>query len=186
MTRMTGSPVQQEEIARQISLFRSREGSKRRQARMKLTTMGTPVIPALIECLHDEEESVRWEAARTLRDMPDPSAAEELVNTLPDPVPEVRWLAAEALIEMGENALKPLLRGLLEHFDSVLFRESAHHVLSCFEADDRARESFATLLESFRGSQPEEAVSMAAYRALGTLYGTHDVLRRKEPGPRKS
>jgi hypothetical protein len=185
MTQTTGSPAPQEEIAYQISLFRSEEGSKRRQARLRLTMMGAPVIPALVECLRDDDESVRWEAARTLRDIPDPLAAEGLVNTLPDPVPEVRWLAAEALIEMGEGAIRPLLRGLLDRFDSVLFRESAHHVLSCFEADDRAREIFTTLLESFRVSQPEEAVPMAAYRALGTLYGTHDVMRRKETAPRK-
>jgi hypothetical protein len=184
MIQPTISAVPGDEIARQISMFRSKDGSKRRRARLRLTGFGKTAVPALIGCLHDEDEAVRWEAARTLRDIPDSSAAEELVSTLPDPVPEVRWLAAEALIGMGETALKPLLRGLLVHFDSVLFRESAHHVLMCFEADERARESFHTLLESFRASQPEEAIPLAAYRALGTMYGTTDVLRRKEPAHR--
>jgi len=138
-------------------------------------------VPALIECLHDDDETVRWEAARTLRDIPDPSAAEDLVNTLPDPVPEIRWLAAEALIELGESAFKPLLRGLLEHFDSPDFRTSAHHILACFEPDEGSRQSFELLLDSFRMSRPEEEIPLAAYEALGRLYGHTDVVHRKEP-----
>jgi HEAT repeat protein len=160
-----------EEIASQIDLFRSKEGFERQRARRRLTRMGKRAVPALIECLHDRNDNVRWEAARTLKDLPEPSAAEALVNTLTDPVPGVRWLSAEALIELEDAALVPLLQGLLKHFHSVFFRESAHHVLHSLEREGLLNESLIHVLDTLRNIEPQEIIPLAAYKALASLSG---------------
>ena len=73
--------------------------------------------------------NTRREAARALANIGDPSAAPALVGTLDDDKAAARWLAGEALINMGRDALAPLVRGLEGNSDSIWFRDGAHHVL---------------------------------------------------------
>jgi hypothetical protein len=165
------SPASSEEIAIQIARFRSKEGFERQQARRRLTDIGRSAVPALIEALTDQNEYVRWEAARTLKDIPDESAAGALVTTLRDEVPGVRWLAAEALIELGEASLIPLLHGLMKHFQLVFFRESAYHVLHSFEREKILHETLIHVLDALRTIQPVEIIPLGAYKALEWLSG---------------
>ena len=99
------------------------------EARKALESMGSQAVPYLIEALKHPDYLQRWEAAKALGEIKDPKAAPALVEVLEDEKFDVRWLAARALIEMNVKALKPLFKALIEHADSILLRQGAHHVL---------------------------------------------------------
>lgn len=102
---------------------------ERQHARETLGKLGKRVVPSLINLLSHRNEHVRWEACKTLARIKDPKAGHALAETLLDDDADVRWVAAEALIALEEHAIEPLLHVLEIHFDSVLLRGAAHHVL---------------------------------------------------------
>lgn len=87
----------------------------------------------LIRALSSSTRNVRWEAAKVLVDIKNPNAAEALVETLGRDHFEIRWLASKALINLGKDAIEPLLRGLLHNPDSGFLRDGAHHVFGCLQ-----------------------------------------------------
>jgi HEAT repeat protein len=115
-------------LERLIAELGSRDDIVRVRARRSLVAKGKTAVPLLIRALEDENNTMRWEAAKTLSEIEDPEAAPALVKALEDEMFEVRWVAAEGLAKMNMKGLKPLLHALTEHGDSVLLREGAHHV----------------------------------------------------------
>ncbi len=99
------------------------------EARKALVAMGSQAIPFLAEALNDPNSLRRWEAAKALGEIGDPNVAPFLVKGLEDDNFEVRWLAAKGLIELNIKGLEPLFQALIEHADSALLRQGAHHVL---------------------------------------------------------
>jgi HEAT repeat protein len=138
------------------------------KARRRLVRIGKPAVPALLRALADPQAQRRWEAAKALSQIADPSTADALVAALQDDNSGVRWLAAEGLIAIGPDAVEPLLNGLIEHPKSILYREGAHHVLHDLE-DDRLREIAAPVLEAMLGVEPSVEVPQAAVQALSEL-----------------
>ena len=111
-----------------ISELGSRNDVIRVKARRSLVAKGKTVVPLLIKALADTDDTIRWEAAKTLSEIEDPEAAPALVKALEDEIFEVRWVAAEGLTRLNIRGLMPLLHALTEHGDSILLREGAHHV----------------------------------------------------------
>ena len=99
-------------IASLVDALANVDGVERHAAREQLEEIGRPAVPALLTALQSPSEHARWEAAKALGEIADPSAAPALVSTLEDEKAGVRWLAATALINLGRDALAPLLRGL--------------------------------------------------------------------------
>ncbi len=99
------------------------------EARKALVAMGSQAIPFLAEALKDPNSLRRWEAAKALGEIADPNAAPLLVKALEDGEFDVRWLAAKGLIELNIKGLEPLFQALIQHADSALLRQGAHHVL---------------------------------------------------------
>ncbi len=112
-----------------LSHLYSDDGATRKQAREILVKIGKSVVPKLIPLVSHPEEHVRWEACKTLEKIRDPRAAKALAAALLDDDMDVRWVAADAIIELEREAIEPVLEMIEEHFDSVLLREAAHHVL---------------------------------------------------------
>ena len=79
---------------------------------------------------------------------------------------EIRWLAAEGLIHIGNKAVKPLLRALIEHPDSLWLREGAHHVLYDLPESSNFRQSTKPVLVALEDVQPSLEVAFAAEAAL--------------------
>jgi HEAT repeat protein len=73
------------------------------------------------------------EAAKALGNIGGHQAIQALISALEDDRFEVRWEAAEALIKIGRDAVKPLLKALIKKSDSTWMREGAHHVFSDME-----------------------------------------------------
>jgi HEAT repeat protein len=146
----------------------STDGVKRHMARKKLEKIGGPAVPVLVSALQSPSEHARWEAAKALCKIADASAAEALVRTLNDEKVAVRWLAATALINLGRDALVPLLRGLESNSNSTWFRDGAHHVLRDLIGDGVADEAIP-VLEALEDIEPRVEAPMAAYHVLQDL-----------------
>jgi len=129
----------------------SKDGRVRVRAREDLVKIGHPAVKYLIGALKDKNQVVRWEAAKSLWEIEDPSAVAALVTALRDNMFDVRWLAAVALIQIGPKSIKPILQALIEYPESDDVRVGAHHVfhdLHTRDYDDVLRPLMASLEDS--------------------------------------
>ncbi|WP_231948113.1 NACHT domain-containing protein [Phormidesmis priestleyi] len=85
-------------------------------------------IPALIECLKDEDSFIRGKAAFALGEIGSDSVIQSLIELLEDEDSFVRWKAADGLGEAGSEAAIPPLINLFKDED-VDVRESAAFAL---------------------------------------------------------
>jgi HEAT repeat protein len=163
-------PESAEPFQELIESLRVEDVVERAGARRYLITIGAPAVPALTVLLHDPQQHVRWEAAKVLEGIADPSAAPALVEALADQDDDVSWVAAAALAAIGARGLKPLLERLAckphpgQPRSEALYR-GAHHVLHQLSArtDDRR---FDRLQESLGEESPELSVPLAAEELL--------------------
>jgi sporulation protein YlmC with PRC-barrel domain len=140
----------------------SADGAVRRDARNKLVGIGLPAVPALITALSECNDHARWESAKALSKILDPSAVPALVKTLGDKNVDVRWAAAESLINFKLNAVAPILIMLVNDFDAVWLREGARYVLRQLKTHRSLDDATAKVLAALDGPAPEvEAAGMA-------------------------
>ena len=155
-------------ISALISDLGSKDGIVRVRARKSLVAIGKPAIGLLVEALASKKELVRWEAAKAIGQIDDPTATQALVKALEDDMFDVRWLAAEALIIIGQEALVPLLQALSRHSDSLWLREGAHHVVHDL-ADGKITEVLRPVLTALEDIEPSVEAPLAANTALKAL-----------------
>jgi HEAT repeat protein len=139
----------------------SHNDTVRIKARHSLVTMGKAAVPLLTKALKSEKSLTKWEAAKALGEIGDPSTASILVEALEDEDFDVRWLAAEGLTKMNINALKPLLQALEKRGDSFFLQEGAHHVFHDL-AKGALRKFLAPVLAALEGLEPGREVPWAA------------------------
>jgi HEAT repeat protein len=151
-----------------IAALSSHDDFSRVEARKALEAMGRQVVPFLVEAVKDPDYLRRWEAAKALGEIRDPKAAPALVVALEDEEFDIRWLAAKGLIEMNVKGLKPLFQALIEHADSALLREGAHHVLHDL-AKGELRKYLAPVLTALEDVDSAVQVPIAASHALEAL-----------------
>jgi HEAT repeat protein len=151
-----------------IAALRSKNATEREKARGQLIALGHGALIPLLHCLSDDEQHVRWEAAKALEGIADPAAADALAEALNDEIAGVRWIAGEALIAIGWEGVRQVLVVLLRKSDTTAICTSAHHVLSHF-AKHRSGEFLKPVLERLEGVEPAVSVPIAALTALGHL-----------------
>lgn len=151
-----------------IVILGSKDGLARQRARHSLIAIGQPAVSALIEALTDPNGHRRWEAAKTLGQLRDPSAATALVRAMEDQDFGVRWLAAEGLIALGRAGLVPVLQALAKHSDSVWLREGAHHVCRML-LDQGLHDLVTPVLAALDGVEPVLEAPRAAQAVLKAL-----------------
>jgi HEAT repeat protein len=161
------------EIDHLIADLNCNDPRKCQVSRRRLVAMGSEAVPALVEALSSKKQWVRWEAAKALGQIGDPSATKELINAFYDKSFDVRWLAAEGLIAIGIPTLAPLLDELIKNSKSTWLLEGAHHVLSDMDRG-YLEEVLKPVVEAIDGPQPSLEVPLAAKKAL-------DKLRELEP-----
>jgi hypothetical protein len=156
------------QISSLIAALAGDDGLDRQHARLRLVAMGERALTPLTEALADVNSLVRWEAAKALGEIRDPSAAPALVSALEDADFGVRWLAAEGLIGLRRATLVPLYKALAERGQFALLREGAHHVL-CALCELGLQDKVAEVCNALEGSDPEVDVPIAARKALEKL-----------------
>jgi HEAT repeat protein len=147
----------------------SSNGFERQRARQALIRIGNKAVGTLIPLLSAKGEIKRWEAAKALSQIRDPSATEALIKALVDKNFDIRWLAAEGLISIGEPALVPLLRELTRNPESVWLREAAHHYLHSIKSEKLIPILSPVLGAVEEGEEAQLKVALVADSALNSL-----------------
>lgn len=155
-------------ISRLIIGLASSNGLARLRARHSLVSIGASAVPALTEALSDRNWRVRWESAKALTEIADPSAVDALVAAMEDDRPGVRWIASEGVIALGPRGLVPLLRALIRRSGSAWFRLGAHHVLRALDRRGMARQ-VDPVLKALNSAEPSVEVPLAALEALDLI-----------------
>ncbi len=149
-----------------ISRLADLDARRRHEAREELVSLGVVVLPALYEKLSSADWHVRWEAAKALGEIGDPSAAEMLVRLLQDDDTSVRWAAMGSLIDLGRGSLRPVLEALTRDFQSSRLREGAHHVLHTLHNRGKLTGVEAEVFRALEGAAPSVQAAWAANKAL--------------------
>lgn len=108
----------------------SNNSIERQRTREVLVSIGQPVLAYLADLLTVSNLATRWEAVKAIGQIKDLQGIPLLLDALNDEEFEIRWLAAEGLIEMGKHSLVPLFEKLIDNYQSVFFRQGAHHVIN--------------------------------------------------------
>lgn len=155
-------------IASLIADLASQDGITRVRARRSLADIGHAAVGPLVEALDSQRDWVRWEAAKTLAQIGDPSVTQTLINALSNEKFEIRWLAAEGLIHIGDKSVRPLLKKLIERSDSLFIREGAHHILRDLP-ESKFREILKPVSRALEDVEPSLEVAVAAQAALNAI-----------------
>lgn len=159
---MTSGAQQVETLIGQLT---DPDGRRRLQARATLIDIGRAAVPPLLRALQSRDERLRWESAKALGEIADPSATAGLLEAMLDEEPEIRWLAAEALSAIGWPAIEPLLHALVQMSGRTLFRLGAHMVLRTIEERDGG-EVLRPVIKALEGVEPAMAAPIAAQEVL--------------------
>jgi hypothetical protein len=151
-----------------IADMASKDGVVRVMARRQLVAYKKRSVAPLIRTLSNENDWVRWEAAKALSQIGNQKAIQALLKSLTDEKFEVRWLAAEGLIQIGRRAIVPLLEALVKHSDSYWLREGIHHVLHDMNTG-KITEVLRPVLVALEGPEPSLEVPLAAKATLDAL-----------------
>lgn len=168
--------MSESDIQELINGLAAKDGMARQQARHHLESMGSAAEGTLIDALGNEQELVRWEAAKALTRVATGRSAEALVTRLGDDNTGIRWLAAEALVRTGADGVEVLLVALKQtsdqtEVDPTALREGAHHVFHA-QQDKALRELVAPVVEALGTSAANDAMPLAASAALSALRST--------------
>jgi HEAT repeat protein len=157
-----------DDVAQLLKTLENRDPIKRERARRALVAVGHDAVIPLLRMLKSPKHHIRWEAAKTLSEIRDPSTATALAKELDHDDHDVRWMAAEALIKLGNEGVRQTLAALLSESESVRVRESAHHVLSHF-ASFKSKAFLKPVLAAYRGYEPAVTIPPAALKAYHAL-----------------
>jgi len=164
------SSTSNQDIDTLIANLGDHNGLVRKRARLDLKKIGESAIPALIETLTGSGEHARWEAAKVLSQIGDPTAVPTLIETMQeDEDLGIRWLASEGLIKSGSQGLTSLLEALIQHPDSIWLRQGAIHILHTLASEESLHDFLTPVLAALKSVEPTVEVSVAAHAALTAL-----------------
>ena len=170
--------VNESRIDTLIKQLSDKDGQVREKARLTLVDIGKEATLPLIKVLTARDQQTRWEAAKALVAISDPTAIPALIQTMEDTIFEVRWLASEALVGIGIDSIKPLLEKLRVCSDNLFMREEAHHVFKYVLRDhpkaNELNEILKPVVHALEGSAPSVEVPGAAQTALEKLSRLHN------------
>jgi len=156
------------EIKHLISNLADKDSITRIKARAILVSYGHQSVKPLLETLSSKNQWVRWESAKALGQIHDPSSIKGLIKALRDEMFDVRWLAAEALIAIGKKSLIPLMQAIIKDPDSIWILEGAHHVLHDMEKGD-LEQVLRPLLKALESPNETIEVPLLAESVLNVL-----------------
>jgi len=165
---VSGNEAAKATIKLLIADLASNNGVVRVKARRQLVAYKKQSVAPLIRTLSNENDWVRWEAAKALNQIGNNKAIKALLEALSDEKFEVRWLAAEGLIRIGRKAIVPLLEALVKNSDSYWLRNGVHHVLHDMNTT-KITEVLRPVLVALEGPEPSLEVPPAAQAVLDTL-----------------
>ena len=113
-------------IEKLVEQLASRDVLKRMRARESLVKVGAKAVPSICRLADSENNEMRWECAKTLAEIADPKSIHTLIRLLEDPKEGTRWDAAVGLINVGSQAVEPVLRAIIERSTDYTIIDGAH------------------------------------------------------------
>jgi hypothetical protein len=110
----------------------STDMAERVTAREALVELGGAVVPAVTALAHSQDDHARWECAKTLAQIADPSSIGTLIQLLEDSEDGTRWDAGLGLIAIGRPAVTPVLRAIIHRSTDYAIIPGARHVMHEF------------------------------------------------------
>ena len=127
-----------------------------------LEMIGKTGISLIIESLGDEDEDVRWAAAKALGNIKSETAVQSLIKALGDEDEDVRWATAKALGNIkSETAVQSLIKALGDEDQFV--RWVAVKALGNIKSETAVQSLIKTL------GDEDEDVRRAVAKALGNI-----------------
>ncbi len=171
--RPTG-PVSAGHLDELLAGLAAPDGAERLRARDRIVALGASAVPGLIDRLQHGAFRLRWEAAKALGAIGDPTATEALLVAVCDRDQDVRWLAAEALTAIGRPAVVRVVHLLIENSASGCVRQGVHHVLHGY-GDPQLRQQTAALVAVLGRTADDADVVRVAAETLTRLGAGHTV-----------
>lgn len=113
-----------------------------------LTDFGASALHEIRALAADPRRDVRWCGVEAARLLGTPEVASLLVDALADDDFAIRWVASLGLVAIGDEALVPLLQGLVRHSPTLTYHRSALRALRRMRAPAGQRELLAELITS--------------------------------------
>jgi hypothetical protein len=148
-----------------VSQLSSKDMLQRMNAREALVEMGTPAASAVAALANAKDDHVRWECAKTLSQIADPSSVDTLVVLLEDSEEGTRWDAALGLIAIGQPAVTPLLKAIIHRSTDFTIIPGARHVMHEL-SETQWGKFLRPVYEDLNSVVAREAAPDAAYKAL--------------------
>jgi hypothetical protein len=160
-----------------IAALSSKNAIERLHARRALVARGSSAVPALTRALEDRRDWVRWESAKALAQIGDPTSVPSFIRALKDRNPGVRWVGAEGLIAIGDDALAPLFHTLLEarkadreeDRDWEWLRDGVHHVCHALAHNYPVSEAARAVVRTIETYGSDTYLPLALERGLRLL-----------------
>ena len=153
------------DIGRLVSQLSSNDMLQRMKAREALVELGRVAVPAVALLADADDDHARWESAKTLSQIADPSSVDTLIHLLEDSEDGTRWDAALGLIAIGQPAVTPLLRAIIHRAADYKIIPGARHVTH--ECTKTPWGGFLRpVYEALNSSPARESAPVAAQEAL--------------------
>jgi HEAT repeat protein len=152
-------------VAELIQQLSARNVATREHARQTLVGIGPLAVADLTRATRTADMVGRLEACKALAEIAHEAAIPALIRCLEDSHQDVRWVAAEGLLNIGSEAVEPLLLALIDRAASFTILESANHLLHGF-ARRSTEPIFDPLIATLKSSEPGAAVPPAAEDVL--------------------
>ena len=151
-----------EELVKELS---SSEDVQRMSARAALVDLGSAAVPAVSGLAYAADDHTRWECAKTLASIADPSSVDTLIQLLEDADEGTRWDAALGLIAIGKPSVTPLLRAIVHRSKEYTIVGGARHVMHELSKTDWGG-FLRPVYEDLNSSVARESAPCAAHNAL--------------------
>lgn len=151
-----------DQLVRQLC---SGDMSVRMRARQSLVAIGAAAVPAICRLANSNNGRVRWECAKTLSEIADPAAIDTLIDLLEDSDEGTRWDASIGLINIGSEAVAPLLKAIIHRSIDYTIICGARHVIHEFSKTPWGS-MLGPLYDALNGYSPRESAPVEAGKAL--------------------
>ncbi len=143
---------------------------ERKIAEYALFAQGGKAIKPLVHALQVDDPAMRMEAARVLGDLRLPEAAPALIQALGDRDEGVRTIAVHGLVDLREDALRPILERLVDGPMPDMMREGIFQALRGLEDYGVLRGDLKRIVDVIKPAMPYEPAQNMAKELLIRLH----------------
>ncbi len=142
---------------------------ERKIAEFALFSQGGRALQPLIHALGVDDPAMRMEAARILGDLHQPEAAPALVQALNDANEGVRATAVNALIELRDDAVRPIFERLADGPVTARMREGTYQALRGLEDFGLLRGNLKHMADVVKSNSPAASIQGEAQQMLSLV-----------------